>query len=218
MSEDLGRNTAAFSRTFSLTITFTFYFSLFFAMAVLLTYINVNGAAERHKRLKVFECLRTMHCMGGQCTWSPGSNRSAGVAVLIHPNSAAKLVDSKTDLVGRVVTALIDFHGNRFQLINVYGPNNHHECEIFFDNLWRFKHPNLESIVVRDFNCVLDIAIDKWGGDDSFGDRAVTQHHSFTESLALQDFYRVSNPRGKIFTWFNGPHSVGSRLDRFYTR
>ena len=155
---------------------------------------------------------------GGQCTWSPGSNRSAGVAVLIHPNSAAKLVDSKTDLAGRVVTALIDFHGHRFQLINVYGPNNHQECEIFFDNLWRFKHPNLESIVVRDFNCVLDIAIDKWGGDDSFGDRTVTQHHSFTESLALQDFYRVSNPRGKIFTWFNGPHSVGSRLDRFYTR
>ena len=69
--------------------------------------------------------------MGGQCTWSPGSNRSAGVAVLIDPNSAAKLVDSKTDLAGRVVTALIDFHGNRFQLINVYGPNNYQERKYF---------------------------------------------------------------------------------------
>ena len=59
--------------------------------------------------------------------------------------------------------------------------------------------------------------IDKWGGDDSFGDRAVAQLHSFTESLALEDFYRVSNPSGRIFTWFNGPHSVGCRLDRFYT-
>ena len=67
-------------------------------------------------------------------------------------------------------------------------------------------------------NLVPDIAIDKWGGDDSFGDRAVTQHHSFTETLALEDFYRVSNLSGKIFTWFNGPHSVGCRLDRFYTR
>ena len=72
MSEDLGRNTAAFSRTFSLTVTFTFYFSLlFFAMAVLLTYINVNGAAERHKRLKVFECLRTMHSKGGVSAHGP---------------------------------------------------------------------------------------------------------------------------------------------------
>ena len=41
------------------------------------------------------------------------------------------------------------------------------------------------------------IIIDKWGGNDSFGDRAVTQLHSFTESLALEDFYRVSNPSGK---------------------
>ena len=29
-------------------------------MAVSLTSINVNGAAERHKRLRVFECLRNM--------------------------------------------------------------------------------------------------------------------------------------------------------------
>ena len=36
-----------------------------------------------------------------------------------------------------------------------------------------------QSIVVGDFNCVPDIALDKWGGDDSFGDRAVTQLHSY---------------------------------------
>ena len=73
-------------------------------MAVSLASINVNGVAERHKRLRVFECLRAMpvdlfflqethladHSQGktwekewgGQCAWSPGSNRSAGVAVL----------------------------------------------------------------------------------------------------------------------------------------
>ena len=211
-------------------------------MAVSLASINVNGAAERHKRLKVFGCLRAMpvdvfllqethladHSQGktwekdwgGQCAWSPGSNRSAGVAgvaVLVHPNSAAKLVDSKTDLAGRAVTALIEFHGQRFQIMNVYGPNNHRERAIFFDNLWHFKYPDLDSIVVGDFNCVPDLAIDKWGGDDSFGDKAVTQLHSLTESLALEDFYRVSNRRGKLFTWFNGPHSVGCRLNRFYT-
>ena len=31
-----------------------------FLMAVSLASINVNGAAERHKRLKVFRCLRAM--------------------------------------------------------------------------------------------------------------------------------------------------------------
>ena len=199
-------------------------------MAVLLTSINVNGTAERHKRLRVFECLWSMFSdlfllqethltdssqgktwekeWGGQCTWSPGSYRSAGVAVLIHLNSAAKLVDYKTDLAGRIVTALIEFHRQHFQIINVYGLNNHNEREIFFDNLWRFKYSNLETIVVGAFNCVPDIAIDKWAGEDSFGDRAVTKLHSFTESLTLEDFYRFCNPRGKILTWFNGPQVV----------
>ena len=57
-------------------------------------------------------------------------------------------MDSKTDLAGRVVTALIDFHGQRFQIINVYGPNKHRARELFFDNLSRFKYPNIEAIVV----------------------------------------------------------------------
>ena len=97
-------------------------------MAVTLASINVNGAAEHRKRLKVLGCLRAMpvdlfllqeiHLAdssqgkaweeewggGGQCAWSLGSNRSAGVVVLIHPNSAAKLVDYTVDLAGRIVT------------------------------------------------------------------------------------------------------------------
>ena len=60
-------------------------------------------------------------------------------------------MDHKTDLVGRFVTTLIQFHRQCFQIINVYRPNNHRKSAIFFDNLWRFTHSNLESIVVGDF-------------------------------------------------------------------
>ena len=62
-----------------------------------------------------------------------------------------------------------------------------------------------------------DVALDKWGGDDRFGNRAVSQLHLFTNSLSLEDFYRIAHPYGRLFTWLNGPHSVGCRLDRFYT-
>ena len=74
----------------------------------------------------------------------------------------------------------------------------------------------LESIVVGDVNCVPDIALDKWGGHVIFLERAVMQLHSFTGSLALEDFYHVSNPSSNIFTWFNGPYSVECRLVSFY--
>ena len=104
-----------------------------------------------------------------------------------------------------------------FKIINVYDHSDHSECERFFDHLWRFKFNNLETIVTGDFNCIPDVTLDKWGGDDSFGDKAVSQLHAFTSSQNLEDFYRVSNPKGKIFTWFNRPPSVGCRLDLFYT-
>ena len=45
----------------------------------------------------------------------------------------------------------------------------------------------------------------------------VSRLHAFTDSLHLEDFYRISNPSGHLYTWFNGPHFVGCRLDRFYT-
>ena len=106
--------------------------------------------------------------------------------------------------------------GTLFQLINVYAPNNHLDRKEFFDSLWRYCFRNLDTIVAGDFNCVPDVTLDKWGGDDRFGNKAVSQLISFTNSLSLEDFYRISNPSGHLFTWFNGLHSVGCWLDRFY--
>ena len=88
---------------------------LSFIMAVLLASINVNGLVKHHKCVKVFEglsllpidilVLQVTHLAnlsqgktckkewGGQAVWSPGSNRSAGVAVLIYLNSSVTLSD-----------------------------------------------------------------------------------------------------------------------------
>ena len=193
-----------------------------FIMAVSLASINVNGVAEHHKRVKVFEALCSLRIdifvlqethladlsqgktwekeWGGQAVWSPGSNRSAGVAVLIHPNSSVTLSDHNTDLAGRVLAVKLCKDNVSFQLLNVYAPNSHGNREHFFSDLWRFVYPNLETIVVGDFNCVPDIRSDKFGGDDSFGDRAVATLHTFTDSFNLEDFYRVSFPSGRSYT------------------
>ena len=207
-------------------------------MAVSLATINVNGIAEAPKRVKVFHALLSSHfdiffCKklispvshkvrsgkgnGGYGRVVPGSNRSAGVAVLFHPQCAAKLADLRTDLSGRVVTVKVELEGKFFQLFNVYASNTHSDRKEFFDSLWRYSFFNLDSIVAVYFNCVLDVALDKWGGDDRFGNKAVSLLHLFTNSLSLEDFYRIFNLSRHLFMWFNGPHSVGCRLDRFYT-
>ena len=136
--------------------------------------------------------------------------------MLVHPNSAVKLLDFRPDLHGQVIAVKLSAHSHSWQILNVYAPNNHTERSQFFDNLWRYKFPNLDAIVVGEFNCIPDLALHKWGGDDSFGDKAVTQLHAFTQSLDLEDVYRQKNPSGWCFTSFNGSHSVGCRLDRFY--
>ena len=81
-------------------------------MAVSLVSININGIVEHHKRVKVFKSLKSLNFdlfflqethltdtlsgkawekdWGGKCALSPGSNRSAGVAVLVHQNGSGE--------------------------------------------------------------------------------------------------------------------------------
>ena len=140
----LGARTRTFLSNFLLNI-FTPHLFIFI-MAVMLASINVNGVAEHHKRVKVFEALRSLRIYifvlqerhladlwqgktwekewGGQAVWSPGSKRSAGVAVLIHPDSSVTLSDHKTDLAGRVLAVKLCKDNVSFQLLNVYAPNN----------------------------------------------------------------------------------------------
>ena len=108
----------------------------------------------------------------------------SGSPVLVNLNSALKLSEHKCDLAGRVITAKLKLDTYAFQIINVYAPNSHSERERFFDNLWRFKFNNLETIVTGDFNCIPDVTLDKWGGDDRFGKKAVSQLHALVSIIA----------------------------------
>ena len=208
-------------------------------MAVSVCTINVNGVAVHPKREKVFQYLLDKHFdiyllqethlpdvtqgklwekqWGGHALWSPGTNRSAGVGLLLHPTSSVEIVSHNTDTDGRVLAAKLKHNEHVFQLLNVYAPNQPSDRVTFFGTLWRLVYRNVDTIVTGDFKCVPDILLDKWGGDNTLGDKGIMQLHAFADSLSLEDVYRVKNPGGKLFTWFNGPHSVGCRLDRFYT-
>ena len=118
---------------------------------------------------------------------------------------------------GRVLAAKLKLDNRVFQIINVYEPNKHSDRERFFGTLWRLTYRNVDTIMTGDFTCVLDVLLDKWGAGDTFLDKGITHLHTFVDCLSLEDVFRVKNPSGKLSTWFNGPHSVGCRLDHFYT-
>ena len=72
---------------------------------------------------------------GGHALWSPGTNRSAGVGVLLHPGSAIEVIDHNIDMDGHVLSSKLKPHEQIFQIINVYAPNKHSERETFFGSL-----------------------------------------------------------------------------------
>ena len=114
-------------------------------MALIISSLNVNGIKERPKRSKVFSLLRAEHCdiyllhethvqsvqegklweseWGGQAIFSPGSNRSAGVGILINPRSLVAILTHKADKSGHLISAKLKHNNSKFQIFNVYAPN-----------------------------------------------------------------------------------------------
>ena len=61
---------------------------------------------------------------GGRAIFSPGSNRSAGVGILINPRSSVEIVTHKADKSGLLISAKLKNNNSEFQIFNVYGPNS----------------------------------------------------------------------------------------------
>ena len=194
--------------------------SLFLIMALIFSSINVNGIQERHKRFKVFSTLKAQNCdiyllqethvqsvqegktwereWGGQAIFSPGSNRSAGVGILINPRSSVEIATHKADKFGRLISASLKHNNSKFQILNVYAPNKVSDRKSFFDTFWHYTFRNMPFIVGGDFNCVPSVQMDNFGGDSTFGDKAVTELHSFTNSHSLIDIYRTKFPNASV--------------------
>ena len=79
--------------------------------------------------------FRPMKRWSGDCFWSFGTGRSAGVAMFVSPRFQGKISRFLFDSDGRVFSALIDFGSCKFNLVNVYAPNTVAGRRVFFQNL-----------------------------------------------------------------------------------
>ena len=194
--------------------------SHFIIMALIISSLNVTSLRAEHCDIYLLQETHVQSVQegklwesewGGRAIFSPGSNRSAGVGILINPRSSVAILTHKADKSGHLISAKLK-HNSKFQIFNVYAPNSVRP-EGFF---WQYTFRNVPLIVGGDFNCVPCLQRDKFGGDDAFGDKGVTELHSFTNSNSLIDIYRAKFPNIPMYTWVNGPRTIGCRLDRFY--
>ena len=179
-------------------------------MAVSIATIHVNGIAEFSKRSKVFASLKAntfdlyvlqethladlnqgehwQKLWGGHALWSTGTNRSSSVGLLIKPGSAIEIVNHRADSDGRVLCTKLCLGNKISQVLNVYTPNDHSIRGEFFSNLRRYAFCNVDTVMAGDFNCIPDPRLDKWGGDDTFGDQGIEQLNVFASLLAGRRF------------------------------
>ena len=148
----------------------------------------------------------------GNCFWSFGTGKKAGVAMLLSPRFQGKISKFLFDSDGRVFSALIEFGSCKFNLVNVYAPNTVTSRKVFFQNLHQyFLSPC--RIIAGDFNCV-DNKLDRLHVlNDSLPDKSVFRR--FLSDCSLIDVWRKQHSRGVSYTWANANYTQASRLDRF---
>ena len=156
------------------------------------------------------------HELGGNCFWSFGSNRTRGVGIWFRPGLSFKIVSLSRDNDGRMLSLLVKFDETIIRLTAIYAPVINSERNIFFSSFADHLRGQYPIILGGDFNCVIDIQLDKNGGVDSNGESKSRVLKSICDDFNLIDPFRKLNPKKKEFTWRNSLNTILCRLDRFY--
>ena len=124
---------------------------------------NVEGLTDVKKRSDIFEhfkesiydiiCLQETHITpelhiqvqnewGYISHWNPGTNRSAGVAILINNKQDIEFIQWRNDNNGRIISLEIKLNYNIYQIINIYSPTTPQNRPQFYTELANFLPPN----------------------------------------------------------------------------
>ena len=131
-----------------------------------------------------------------------------GLDYIIHASDA--------DPNGRFVIIDLEIQSTRLTIANIYGPNIDDAC--FFETLIQRIEilPNDNRILTGDFNLVLDVNIDKKGGNNTTHFSAQQIIKTYMEDTDLTDVFRFLHKDKPIFTWFRKvPSFIACRLDFF---
>ena len=199
---------------------------------------NCRGLRADKNRLKVYEWLRgkksdliflqETHCIkqdenrwkkewNGDIIFSNGTRDSRGVMILLKPNPNIEIVNVSTgEDSGRVLFVTLNMYGLETLVVNVYAPNE--DNEEFYDRLFK-KINEIDSqyiVIGGDFNLVLDVKNDKYGGIMRTNEKARACVLKYMDTLELYDVWRMLNEELREYTWRRRkPKIIQCRLDFF---
>ena len=107
------------------------------------------------------------------------------------------------------------FNGTPLLVVNIYAPTVGTDGLNFLSQLDKYLLTRRKVIMGGDFNLVLDIAMDRFGGNPhgSIGSPELTR---LLSKYHLIDIWRHQHPSVKTCTWSNADRSIMSQLEKFY--
>ena len=141
---------------------------------------------------------------------SPGAARSSGVAILYLPQYS--LEHCRRDTTGRLISAEFSYSGYNFQIVCLYGPNNAHAGQVFYESLDQAIDPSLPVFICGDFNTVRDPHLDRFGCNPTspWAYNWLPVLDDLVDTFDLSDAWRMKHPNTQEYTWRRPCQSQGS--------
>ena len=149
---------------------------------------------------------------GGQIIYNHGGNNARGVAVLINKKATTRMKKVSKDEEGQWLIIDVEVNGDRYTLVNIYGPNEDNVAffQKIFEEIGCYYNENI--IMGADFNTGIE-ARDKRGG---FIPHPKTAKFLKTQlnMLNFVDTWREYHPNLFQFTWKRcKPKVIMQRMD-----
>jgi len=125
---------------------------------------------------------------------------------------------SQTDSSGRLLLFKALIKEENYTIANIYGPNKDAEAVQFYHKLSKLLRTNdsgnEENIIMGgDFNCPLNINLDKKGGIQIPRRHVIKSIEEIQDEFSLHDIWHIKNPNQQSFTWGRCSPFVFCRLD-----
>jgi len=200
---------------------------------------NVKGLKKDSKRKKLFRwchkkkfdiiCLQEAHCEAttindwkeewkGDIVASYGTHNKKGTCILLREGLDFEITSHETHGTGRYVAINGVFKNSQYKIASYYGPNQD-DPTVLLELIEIIRNMEGENtILCGDFNLVMDLQMDKKGGNQTTHFKCRSALKEWMEEENLYEIWRVKHPSAKTFTWrSNTKPFIFCRLDFFIT-
>ena len=187
--------------------------------------LNVRGLSNFKKRRAIFSWCRKQKAdliflqekhsckereaqwkkeRGAEILFSHGHTNARGVAVLMKKGFDIDIRLTQTDSIGRLILLKAVIKEENYTIANIYGPNKDTDAVKFYHNLSNLLRTNdfgnEENIIMGgDFNCPLNVSLDKKGGIQIPRRHVVKSIEEIQDEFSLHDIWCIKKSNSKKF-------------------